>query len=74
MNKILESTLNPSDSIEKALYKKYIKIKNDTTFGRLSRILEKEPYVVVVADRREDGLYLSILIHQFFLNWICFRF
>lgn len=48
VNKILDLTLNPSDAIEKALYKKFIKVTSDTSVGRLSRILEKEAYVVVV--------------------------
>jgi hypothetical protein len=52
MNKILDLSLNPSDPIEKALFKKFIKIEFNTTIGRLSRILEKELFVVV--DDREE--------------------
>jgi cystathionine beta-synthase len=51
MCKILDRTLKLSDSISKALFKKIIKVKLDTTLGRVSRILEKEPYVVVIQKR-----------------------
>lgn len=51
MSKILDRSLELDDPISKALFKKFIKIKMDTTMGRLSRILEKEPYVVVVQKR-----------------------
>lgn len=51
MNKILDLSLDCSDIIEKSLFKKFIKITPDATVGRLSRILEKEPFVVVVADK-----------------------
>lgn len=47
MNKLLDSSLNPSDPIEKALFKKFVRVGTDITAGRLSRILEKEAYVVV---------------------------
>ena len=61
MNKILDSTLKQSDSIEKALFKKFIKIKSDVSVGRLSRILETQPFVVVVADMRRNGSFNQIL-------------
>jgi cystathionine beta-synthase len=49
--KILDRSLDFNDPISKGLFKKFIKIKMDTTLGRLSRILEKEQYVVVVQKR-----------------------
>jgi cystathionine beta-synthase len=51
MSKILDLSLKFTDPISKGLYKKFIKIKIDTSIGRLSRILEKEPYVVAVQNR-----------------------
>lgn len=51
MNKILDKSVEFEDQISHALFKKFIKIKMDTTLGRLSRILEKEPYAVVVQQR-----------------------
>lgn len=51
MCKILDRSLQLNDPISKGLFKKFLKIKMDTSLGRLSRILEKEPYVVVVQNR-----------------------
>ncbi|KAL7027284.1 hypothetical protein ACKWTF_005392 [Chironomus riparius] len=51
MCKILDRSVELNDPISKALFKKFIKIEMDTTLGKLSRILEKEPYAVVVQKR-----------------------
>jgi cystathionine beta-synthase len=51
MCKVLDRSLQFTDPISNGLYTKFIKIRMDTTLGRLSRILEKEPYVVVVQNR-----------------------
>lgn len=48
MKKILDKSLDPSDSIEKALVKKFTKVTTDVTVGTLSRILEIESVVVAV--------------------------
>ena len=57
MNKILDRSLNASDPISKHLFKKFVKINDETTVGRLSRILEKESYVVVVGkyEKAQNG-------------------
>ncbi|KAG5683863.1 hypothetical protein PVAND_013125 [Polypedilum vanderplanki] len=51
MCKILDRSLKFTDPISKGSFSKFIKIKIDTTLGRLSRILEKETFVVVVQNR-----------------------
>lgn len=48
MKKILDKSLDPSDSIEKALFKRFTKVTTDATVGKLSRILEIESVVVAV--------------------------
>jgi len=57
MCKILDRSVELNDPISKALFKKFIKIKMDTTLGKLSRILEKEPYAVVVQNREICKLF-----------------
>jgi cystathionine beta-synthase len=57
MCKILDRSVELNDPISKALFKKFIKIKMDTSLGKLSRILEKEPYVVVVQNREICELF-----------------
>lgn len=55
MNKLLNLSLKCSDSIEKSLFKKFIKITPDTTVGCLSRILEKESFVVVAGEKLQSN-------------------
>lgn len=47
VNKMLNANLKASDTIDKAVFKKFSKVNLTTTIGRLSRILEKDPYVLV---------------------------
>lgn len=44
----------PTDPVEKALYRQFRKIKSSATLGQLSRILERDQFVVVVELRRVD--------------------
>jgi cystathionine beta-synthase len=76
LNKVLDLSLNLSDPIEKALFKKFIKIDYDATVGKLSRILEKESFVVVAdnvavenakGDHKQNLTYSSSDISGFFL-------
>ncbi|XP_026470149.1 cystathionine beta-synthase [Ctenocephalides felis] len=53
MNRIVGLKNKPQDPVEKALYKQFRKITLDTTLGRVSRILEKEPFLVVVHNQRQ---------------------
>lgn len=48
MNKILNATLSLESPISTALFKKYVKVNINDSVGKLSRVLEKEPFVVVV--------------------------
>lgn len=48
MNKILNATLSLQSPISTALFKKYVKVNINDSVGKLSRVLEKEPFVVVV--------------------------
>ncbi|CRK96789.1 CLUMA_CG009943, isoform A [Clunio marinus] len=54
MNKMLDTSLNNTDQIQKALFKKFVKVNCETNVGRLSRILEKEPFVVVACCENND--------------------
>lgn len=61
MNKILEKSVEFEDPISSALFKKFVKIQLDTTLGRLSRILETEPYAVVVQKREICEKFLTFI-------------
>lgn len=55
MNKMLDLSMNMSDGICKNLFKKFVKINGSSSLGRLSRVLEKESFVVVQFDEVENG-------------------
>jgi cystathionine beta-synthase len=55
MNKILERSLKASDPIEKGLMKKFVRISSEASIGKLSRILEKESFVVATVEEKEEN-------------------
>lgn len=55
MNKMLDLSLNQKDEISKNLFKKYVKISSSSSLGKLSRILEKETFVVISFADFENG-------------------
>lgn len=52
MSRLVINRALPTDKVEKVLYRQFRKIKLDTTLGRLSRILEKDHFVLVVHSQR----------------------
>ncbi|KAJ4446896.1 hypothetical protein ANN_13597 [Periplaneta americana] len=52
MSRLVNNRALPTDEVEKVLYRQFRKIKLDTTLGRLSRILEKDHFVLVVHSQR----------------------
>lgn len=53
VNKMLSANLKATDTIDKAVFKKFTKVNLNTSIGRLSRILEKDPYVLVTQTQKE---------------------
>lgn len=53
INRMLNFGLKSTDTIDKAVFKKFPKVTLDTSIGRLSRILEKDPYVLVIQKQKE---------------------
>lgn len=68
MNKMLDLSANLTDVIGKNLFKKYVRLNGNSSLGLLSRVLEKEIFVVVqiddVENATEDGL----------ISWIATKF
>lgn len=54
ISQMVSSKVLPTDPVEKALYRQFRKIKSSATLGQLSRILERDQFVVVVELRRVD--------------------
>ena len=53
VNKMLNAGLKATDTIDKAIFKKFSKVNMNTSIGRLSRILEKDPYVLITQQQKE---------------------
>lgn len=68
MNKMLDLSANLTDVIARNLFKKFVKLHGNSSLGLLSRVLEKEIFVVVqlddVENETEDGL----------ISWIATKF
>lgn len=73
LNKILNSNLNLGSMISTSLFKKYVKVNVNNSVGKLSRVLEKEPFAVIVEVK---GNYFRNESHsQFFVSMssvLCF--
>ncbi|XP_058445427.1 cystathionine beta-synthase-like protein [Malaya genurostris] len=48
MSKLLNRLASPSDPTSKAIFKQFVKIDRSDNLGHVSRILEKDPFVLVV--------------------------
>lgn len=52
MNRIVNKKAEPSDKVEKVLFRQFKKISLDTTLGKLSRIFEKDSFALVTHNQR----------------------
>lgn len=69
LSNLLSGIVNQNDCAEKTMIKQFTKITASTTLGKVSRILEKESYAVVVND--DDaliGLVSQIDIFNFIIK------
>ncbi|CRK96786.1 CLUMA_CG009942, isoform A [Clunio marinus] len=78
VNKMLNANLKATDTIDKAVFKKFTKVNLNTSIGRLSRILEKDPYVLVTQSQKEYAngetvtreIIIGIVTQRDLLNYI----
>lgn len=71
MSKLISGAVKYTDFVEMALVKQYTNVNLSTTLGQLSRILEHEPYAVIVDDKRDDtfvGIINQLHILSFIAN------
>jgi cystathionine beta-synthase len=68
VNRMLNFNLKGSESIDRAIFKKFTRVNLNTSLGKLSRILEKDPYVLVTQTQKECKFLVSIFV--IFLNII----
>ncbi|MPC96401.1 Cystathionine beta-synthase [Portunus trituberculatus] len=70
MAKILSAKIEGSSPVQQSLYSQFRKIKLDTTLGKLSRILDRDHFALVVHTQRLCKYALLLLQLPFFLSKI----
>lgn len=53
MGKLLNRLAKPSDPVSKAVFKKFVKVERTDCVGHVSRILEQDPFVLVVQKEKK---------------------
>lgn len=69
LSNIISGAVNYTDFVEKTMIKQYVKVKYSGSLGYLSRILEKEPYAVILDDERDDA-FVGVINQFHILNFI----
>lgn len=64
MNRITNKKISMTNAVDKALYKQFRKIDIETSLGKTSRILEKEPFVVIT--KKTNSMFQNVL------SWLCY--
>lgn len=67
LSNLISGTVNRNDCAEKIMNKQFTKVTASTTLGKVSRILEKEPYAVVVTD---DDALIGLVSQNDIFNFI----
>ncbi|XP_077300274.1 cystathionine beta-synthase [Arctopsyche grandis] len=74
MNNLMNSLTNKkvvfSDAVEKILVKQFRKVDIETSLGKTSRILEKEPFVVVTKSNSGAETFVGVLSNSDILNFM----
>lgn len=65
MAKILSAKIEGSSPVQQSLYSQFRKIKLDTTLGKLSRILDRDHFALVVHTQRLCKYTLLLLFLSF---------
>lgn len=65
--KVVSQNYRLTDSIEKAAFKLFQRVKKDTTLGLVSRILEIDEFVAVVDESNHP---IGVITHTQLLNFI----
>ncbi|KAF3428070.1 hypothetical protein E2986_09010 [Frieseomelitta varia] len=67
MSDTISGTVKYTDFVEKAMTKQYVKVNYSASLGYLSRILEKEPYAVILDD---NDAFVGVVNQFHILNFI----
>lgn len=67
LSNLISGAVEQTDCAEKVMIKQFTKVTNSITLGKLSRILEKESYAVVLND---DNALIGIVNQNDIFNFI----
>ncbi|XP_049540534.1 cystathionine beta-synthase [Anopheles darlingi] len=76
MGKLLNCLAKPTDSLKRAIFKQFVKIDHQETVGRASRILEKDPFIVITrtdqieGDVKHDEALVGVLTQRHIFDFI----
>lgn len=71
LNHLLNENLKTSEKISKFIYKQYRKVNRQTNLGRISRILEREPFVVVTdVDSHNVETVVGVITKDLILDYL----
>ncbi|XP_076246611.1 cystathionine beta-synthase isoform X2 [Calliopsis andreniformis] len=66
---LISGKVKLTESIEKTMIKHYVKVKLTASLGQLSRVLEREPYAVILDDEHNNA-FIGIVDQSHILNYI----
>ncbi|KAL5276911.1 CBS.2 family protein [Megaselia abdita] len=72
-NEIVSHNVCVKSSVTKGMYKKVIKVTEDSIIGKVARILEVEDFVLVLKTENEKDEVIALLARRAFLEYICHK-
>lgn len=60
MNKLVSGKVKARDPVDNVLYRQFCKIKLDTSLGHVSKVLEKDHFVLIVHTQRRCEYFIAI--------------
>lgn len=69
MSRLIAGTVKPTDPAMKVIERQFLKVCLMTNLGRLSRILETEPFAVVL-DEHHKGLFVGFVTQKDLLDFV----
>lgn len=70
LNRLVNDKIPLTDQIVKCIYKQFRKVKMDVNLGRVSRILEREPFIIVYEQELCQEKVTAVITKELFLDYI----
>lgn len=74
LNRLMNDNIPLTATIDQFIYKQFRKVKSNVTLGRISRILEREPFVVIidtdVVNGKQFETVIGVVTKERFLDYV----